>query len=171
MTLTNVEWLEHPRFPGYWVSAAGQIRGVKGSVLRPDTVKGGYQRVTLSGKKKKLVHTLVAEVFLGPIPAGHEVNHKDGVKSNNAVSNLEYTTPAQNVRHALDVLGRQRARGSRNGAARLTEAQVEEIRSTFAAGGVTRTALGLRFGVDRSTVGRIISGERWTVATPEKRTA
>jgi hypothetical protein len=167
---TNEVWGEHPDFPGYLVSSLGRVRGVKGTVLSPETLPGGYQRVSLCAGRKKLIHILVAALFIGPKPEGHEVNHKDGDTANNAVTNLEYLTPAANVRHSLDVLGRKRARGSRNGAARLTENQVAEIRTAFAAGDITRTALALRYGVDRSTVGRIISGECWNPNT-EKRTA
>jgi len=166
--LAEAVWEEHPRFPGYWVSSSGQVRGVRGWVLSPDTVAGGYQRVRLGDGKLHLVHLLVAEVFVGPRPVGMQVNHKDGVTSNNAASNLEYATPSENVRHSLDVLGRKRARGSANGAARLTEDQVGEIRAAFERGGVTRTALAARYGVNRSTVGRIVSGVRWQTTKGEQ---
>jgi hypothetical protein len=166
--IADAEWREHPRFPGYCVSDIGQVRGLKGWILAPETITGGYQRVRLSDGKKHLIHLLVAEVFIGPRPDGHQINHKDGVTSNNAVTNLEYTTPAANVRHSLDVLGRKRARGSRNGASRLNEAQVKEMRAAFAAGGITRTALAAKYGVSRSTVGRIICGTYWQITEGEK---
>lgn len=162
------DWKEHPQHPGYWISSAGQVRGVKGWILAPETVIGGYQRVRLRRGRKRLVHVLVAETFIGPCPDGHQVNHKDGVTSNNAVTNLEYTTPSANVRHSLDVLGRRRAKGSRNGASRLTEKQVQEIRAAFEAGGITRTALADKYQVNRSTVGRIISGAYWQITEGEK---
>jgi hypothetical protein len=165
--LTVMDWREHPDHPGYAVSPLGQVRGVRGTILTPETVVGGYQRVKL-WSRKRLIHVLVAELFIGPKPAGYQVNHKDGDTSNNVVSNLEYATPSANVRHSLDVLGRKRARGSRNGASRLTEAQVREMRSAFAAGGVTRTALAAKYGVARSTVGRIISGTYWPTTEGEQ---
>lgn len=156
-----VEWREHPRYPGFHISVSGQVRGLKGWVLKPETVVGGYHRVRLNDGKKHLVHVLVAETFMGPKPQGYQVNHKDGVTSNNAVTNLEYVTPSANVRHSLDVLGRRRAKGSRNGASRLTEEQVAQLRAAFEAGGITRTALAAKYQVARSTVGRIISGAYW----------
>lgn len=66
----------------------------------------GYLVVTLrndSGKRKTLrVHRLVAEVFIPNRFNKSEVNHKDGVKTNNKISNLEWTTHSENIKHAWD---------------------------------------------------------------------
>jgi hypothetical protein len=62
-------------------------------------------RVGIYKERKDLsirVHELIAETFLGEKPyEDTEINHKDGVKSNNKLSNLEYTTPKENTQHAL----------------------------------------------------------------------
>lgn len=150
---------------GYTVTPDGRVIGRRGSDLKPEIIKGGYHRVTVQARPKRrhiLVHVLVAAVHLGPRPEGYEVNHKDGNKANNAVSNLEYVTPGQNVRHSLNVLGVKRAKGSRNGQARLTEQQVLEMRASFADGGVSRSALARVYGVSISTACRAIKGERWS---------
>ena len=49
----------------------------------------------------RYVHHLVAEAFIGARPQGFQLNHLDGVKANNAAKNLEYTTPMQNIHHAI----------------------------------------------------------------------
>lgn len=65
---------------------------------------GGYLhvRVHLDGARQMLsVHRLIAEAFLGPCPLGYEANHKDGCRTNNTASNIEYLTPSENRRHFL----------------------------------------------------------------------
>lgn len=99
-------------FPEYYVTDNGDVYSrnykntgrVKKMALtkRPD----GYLRITIKGKGY-YVHRLVAEVFI-PNPENKEqVNHIDGNKTNNCVSNLEWTSRSENVKHAYDVLHRK----------------------------------------------------------------
>jgi len=89
----------------YEVSNMGKVRNSKGKLLKP-YMNGGYLRVNLyyEGKPvRKLVHVLVAEVFICEKPFRNaQVNHIDEVKTNNCADNLEWTTPKQNVNHSLD---------------------------------------------------------------------
>ena len=63
--------------------------------------KTGYVRVSIGNKSKGLVHRLVAETFI-PNPNNKPmVNHIDGNKTNNHISNLEWVTNAENVKHAF----------------------------------------------------------------------
>jgi len=73
--------------------------------LTPIKNPNGYYKVGLAmgdgTQKQQLIHILVARHFL-PNPYGHsQVNHKDGVKGNNHVSNLEWVSPQENILHAL----------------------------------------------------------------------
>ena len=88
----------------YLVNTDGQIFSeYTASYLKPFKNPNGYYLVDLHDDKKsytRQVHRLVAEAFI-PNPLMLEtVNHKDGDKSNNAVSNLEWMTQLDNVRHA-----------------------------------------------------------------------
>lgn len=70
----------------------------------------GYMRLNLfkSGKCIQCsVHRIVYEAFNGAIPSGMQINHLDGNPRNNNLENLEMCTPLENVRHSIEVLGRQ----------------------------------------------------------------
>lgn len=87
----------------------GTILGVLGKPINGETNKDGYKRITVRYKenniiitKKKFVHRLVAEAFLENYSNSLVTNHKDGVKTNNQLSNLEMCTVSQNTQHAID---------------------------------------------------------------------
>ena len=70
------------------------------------TNNAGYFIIQL--EKCMTIHRIVAETFLGPIPKGYDIDHIDGDKSNNAVTNLEIVTHAENMRRYYE---RRRASG------------------------------------------------------------
>jgi hypothetical protein len=115
-------WKDIPNYEGlYQASSEGRIRSSKGKTTsnahakerhwksrimkgRGDRYATG-KRVSLwkDGKCKDfLVARLVAFTFLGTPQKGYTVNHKDGNRLNNAVSNLEWLSLADNIRHGFD---------------------------------------------------------------------
>jgi hypothetical protein len=86
----------------YTIFENGSIHsGIHGITLAPRVNENGYHIVTLGGDQL-LVHRLVAKHFL-PNPYDHpQVNHKDGNKAHNQVDNLEWTSGAGNIQHALE---------------------------------------------------------------------
>lgn len=96
-------WVEVEAFPRYAVSNHGQVAIQKtGWVLRPYRMGRGYYSVGLwrhNQCTKFLVHRLVANAFIGDID-GFQINHIDGIKTNNVVWNLEIVTQTENMRHA-----------------------------------------------------------------------
>lgn len=108
-------WLDVKGFEGvYEVNQFGDIRNVltgkgrrKYNFLTAFPDGHGYMQVTLKpgwGRFNKSVHRIVAWAFLGSRPEGYQVDHIDGDKTNNEVSNLRYVTPKENIRSAI-VLG------------------------------------------------------------------
>jgi len=93
----------------YEVSNAGDIRNIQtGKILAKNTMGAGYYKADLwqNGKRKQTsIHRVVAESFLGFPDCAMEVNHKDGNKLNNHVSNLEWVTRSENEQHSREVLG------------------------------------------------------------------
>ncbi len=93
-------WLVIPSSPSYLVSSEGRVWSVAGGRLVTQSRDNhGYWRVSLrSGGRNvtRRVHTLVAEAFIGPRPAGQHVRHLDSDQDNNTLLNLLYGTASEN---------------------------------------------------------------------------
>jgi hypothetical protein len=168
-------WLPIDGYPDYEISDHGRVRRTTsrtcakaGTILRTP-LRTGYPCVDLcrDGKKKTHhVHRLVAAVFIGPAQGGHsqEVNHINGIKTDNCALNLEYVTRSGNQLHAYR-LGLQDASGEKNGKAKLTEAQVSAIRRLASqAQRPSYSVIGAQFGVSEATARLVAQGKIWNQA-------
>ena len=136
----------------------------RGQLLKPSLNKEGYAYVSLTKNnwsKSFRVHRLVAQAFIPNPDNKPEVNHLNGNKSDNWVTNLEWCTSKENHKHARE-LGLH-ATGERVKSSKLTEDQVKEIKAICIPSdpefGVT--ALARRYKVNRSTISNIIHGRQW----------
>lgn len=97
-------WKTIARYPKYEVSTEGRVKNTcTGTVLVASNDSRGYPSVTIrasDGQHTKNVHRLVAETFLPNPENKRTVNHIDGNKRNNRISNLEWNTVSENVAHA-----------------------------------------------------------------------
>jgi hypothetical protein len=148
------EWRESPSFTGYLVSDDGRVIGRKGHELGQWPDGEGYLLVKVAGRKLG-VHQLVCEAFHGPKPTPkHEVAHGDGHPTHNRSDNLRWATSAENK--ADSMLHGTFASGEAHGKAKLTWAQVREIRFMHEWGGISQRELGARYGVHPTTIGLIV---------------
>lgn len=168
----NEAWKAIPEFEGiYEASDLGRIRRInfvfKGRkppyYLKPLNHPHGYQCVALHKDDKQktyLIHRLVMAAFRGP--SSLHVNHKDGDKKNNIISNLEYCTQKQNAEHASkhDLV----AHGQRVSGAKLNEDKVREVRALFAQG-VNYKEIGARFQMHPMNVYHIVNRITWKRVT------
>jgi len=165
--MTN--YADVPGWSGYRVSDDGKVMGRQGRIRKLMLDRSGYPVVGLGDPRGffKLckVHRLVVSAFIGPIPEGMQVNHKNGVRTDNRLENLEVVTPQQNTRHGWGVLNRKpsyhkRLSGSEHPNAKLTEKDVREIRRLHGSG-VTQVELAKRYKLKQPTVSAIVLLKAW----------
>lgn len=165
------QWLPVVGYEGlYEVSDLGRVRRVAegpgtwaGRVLRDVLAGKGYRAVELyrSGKhRRRYIHQIVLDAFVGPCPAGQEVNHKDGDKTHNRPGNLEYVTQLGNSQHASRT-GLMR-HSERHPHTKLTAEQVAEIRRLYRPRIYSTHRLAREFGVCAQTIHNIITGKVWS---------
>lgn len=142
-------WKDIKEYEGcYQVSNLGRIKSLdrmtnnqygeyfmKGRILKNSIIKDkGYCRVSLNngnGKISKRVHRLVAEAFIPNPENKPEVNHKDGNKLNNCVSNLEWCTNKENIEHSIRTGLKKHCNGCSNSSSKFTEEDIIFIRKNY----------------------------------------
>lgn len=159
-------WKDIPTLQGrYQVSDTGLVRSLprnttRGKLLKQATVLDyrvfGYN---YSFKKNKLmkVHRAVASAFIPNPDNLPQVNHKNGLKADNRVENLEWCTASDNLKHAFKT-DLKSLKGENHNQNILTEEMVLSIRSEYDG---DAKALAVKYGVARTTISGIVTGRRW----------
>lgn len=166
-------WKEIPGLDNYLVSNYGRVKGLpiktnfgKRIKYYPERIlktktsnKLSYHYISTSEKGKiyrKLLHRVVAICFL-PNPNNYPViNHKDGNKDNNSVTNLEWCTQAYNNKHARDT-GLNNSSGVNHKNSKLNEEQIKTIRNS----NLPQKELANFFKVSEPSISRIKNYKRY----------
>lgn len=178
----NIEWKWIDDYPEYAISSNGIVRRRAwiankggnfwtklvyrgGGELKQSLGRDGYVRVTLyknNGKEFKIffVHRLVAAAFICNDQNKPHVNHKNGVKTDNRVENLEWCTRLENQKHAVDN-GLYKPRiGEKNAMAKLKDSDIHEIRALWSKG-VSQHKIANMFSIAQSGINKIIHKKTW----------
>lgn len=169
------EWKDVVGYEGFYqVSDKGRVKSLdrvdclgharKGIILKQRVTKWGYMRTMLyknGVSKQESIHRLVGKAFIPNIENKEQINHIDGVKTNNSVFNLEWCSLSENRKHAYRTGLQHPQIGEANGFSKLKEWQVREIREIYKRGGYTKRELGRKYGVCAANVGMIINNKIW----------
>lgn len=131
--------------------------------LKPYLSTFGYPTVKLKNSEKyrhHRVHRLVMLTLATPDPLKTDVNHINGIKTDNRIENLEWCTHLENMNHAhtSGLIPQKRVK--------LTEDLVIEIRTAFSRGD-SFTSIHRKFPINKSSVHAVIYGRTWRNVAPE----
>ena len=157
-----LEFRRVEKYPAYWVSSVGHVISTKREKFRFQKLGNhqGYKRAALGLERVHInprrVHGLVLEAFTGGRPDGKQVRHKNGIRHDNRLDNLEWGTVRENcndrTRHGTQPIG------IKNPRAKLTEDQVRMIRNSPKGG----PELSAELGVHKNMIYNIRNGSNWT---------
>lgn len=145
-------------FPSRWHGGSMVKRIRKGHIMKPGSSPRGYSIASLSKlsvHKYYSVHRLVAMTFIPNPENKPQVNHINGIKTDNRVENLEWVTPSENIQHSVDT-GLQ-PKPVKMPKKKLNYGKVRRIReSNLGIGDLCKM-----FDITPKTVNRILSRKTW----------
>lgn len=155
---------EIPGYEGYFCDEVGDVFSNRSGIMlrmKKKRARTGYETImsSVGGKRFSfLVHRAVLSAFVGPSNGLH-ANHKNGVRHDNRIGNLEWVTRSENERHARAVLGKNLS-GSAHPCSKLTADDVRALRERRRTGETYRS-LAAGFGIGISQAARIANGKVW----------
>lgn len=126
----------------------------KSKVLSSRKNKRGYMIISLMPEKKVItrrVHRLIAQTFINNPKNLPQVNHKNGIKHDNRIENLEWVTSSENIKHAYDNGLKISRKGETVNTSRLTINDVLKIRDLLKEG-LSMARIGKTYGVCPSAI-------------------
>lgn len=160
----------------YEISNFGKVKSLarkgKGSrntdiILSPGMGGSGYYFVYLckNGTNKMfMIHRLVAINFLDNPENKREVNHINGIKTDNRLENLEWVTPSENILHGIRLGIMNTAKGSQKKNSLFTEDEVRKIKIRLNNGEIG-FRIAKELGVDKGVISSIRRGKTWKHVT------
>ena len=171
-------WKDIKEYKGrYQISTLGKVKSVTrnisdsidrnylltGRILKTSNDGHNYRCICLDNKKNRKtykIHRLVAQAFIDNPEKKKEVNHKNGIKNDNRVINLEWCSRSENIQHAMQI-GLKNDKGENNSKAKLTEREAVMIKLIYKTNLYSTRKLGKIFNISSSIIWGIINSKRW----------
>jgi len=175
----NIIWKPVKSFEGYYeVSNTGLIKSLyrkdyyirngkktyftrKEQLLSQSPGIDGYINVVLQKKKKRYyykIHQLILNTF-SKDKKKTQINHKDGCKINNHINNLEYTTPKENMEHAIKNGLIKNAKGEQ--LSNLKNKDILDIRNLYNNQTLTQRKIAKKYNVSNNCIWHIVHNHTW----------
>ncbi len=166
----------------YQVSNLGRVRSWKSGgkivtkraktprILRPYMSKCGYRKCVIfinNKRNKHKISRLVGKAFLSNPQEKPQINHINGVKTDDFLKNLEWCTRSENQIHAYKNKLQLPRQGELCGTSKLKEVDVLRIINSYESGEYTQYQLAKMNNINQSTVNRIVNNKRWKHLTKE----
>ena len=163
----NERWKDIPKYEGlYQASDLGNIRSIKfGKVITMKlNLSWGYFKVNLyqHGKVACIrVHRLVAITFHENQQGKPQVNHINGIKTDNRAENLEWCTRSENQKHAFKNELQKSLVGVKNPMSKLNDLQVRQI-MLLRRSGLSLASISKKYNISFQHVSRIVNRSAWS---------
>lgn len=150
-----------------YVDSMGRNMRINERILRQTTNRQGYKLNSIYSKERQYnmwTHRIVATEFIPNHQNKPFINHKDGIKNNNHVDNLEWCTAKENIRHSIAMGLQLPMIGETNGMSKLTNVQVLEIFNC----NLPAKEIADKYKTKLNNIHRIKRGELWSGITGKK---
>ena len=162
-------WKDIPGYDGiYLISNLGNVKSLKYNkerILKSSCNKSGYLGLNLyknNKPKAKEIHRLLMEVFKSDsYIEGYEVNHINGIKTDNKLENLEWVSHKYNTQHAFDIGLNIGFKNENNPNSKLNQKIVNIIRRAYKFKYFNQVELSRLFNVSQANISEIILNKIW----------